>query len=211
LTEVKIHSLLDQFIPTPSVGYCLNLWKVRPFLFRVTRSRSTKAGDFFCASAHAVPRITVNNDLNPHLFLITYVHEVAHLRVFDSAERKADPHGSVWKQCFRELMMPLLTPDIFPEPLLGVLKEHMKNPKASSFADVALTRALRMHDHRASEMIAVSQLPEGSIFVLGARCFRKGKLRRTRYLCHEMKSKRQYLVPAEALVNSAQLSLGLFA
>ena len=189
----------------------MELWKGHPFHFKVTRTRATKAGDFFCASVDSTPRITVNHDLNPFLFLITYIHEVAHLRVFFEGNRRADPHGGEWKNCFRMLMQPVLTQGVFPEPLLSVLVEHLKNPKASSFTDVALTRALRNHDHQAYAMITVSELAEGSLFELSGKYFRKGKLKRTRFICQDVKSKRHYLVPAEALVGAAQLSLALSA
>jgi hypothetical protein len=85
--------------------------------------------------------------------------------------------------------------------------DHMENPKASSFADIALTKALRGFDADAKELIILSDLPEGSIFKLHDRYFQKGKLRRTRVLCKELNSKRQYLVPAEAEVSDVQLSL----
>lgn len=83
----------------------------------------------------------------------------------------------------------------------------MVNPKASSFADVTLTQRLRAYDANRKSMPLLSSLPEGSIFKLQGRYFKKGKLRRTRVLCLEMKSKRNYLVPAEAEVSDVQLAL----
>jgi SprT protein len=70
-----------------------------------------------------------------------------------------------------------------------------------------LTKALRSFDDKAHNDIVLSDLPEGSTFQLNGRYFKKGKLRRTRILCKEVNSKRQYLVPAEALVSNVQLSL----
>jgi SprT protein len=105
------------------------------------------------------------------------------------------------------LMSPLLTSDIFPDELLAILKSHMLNPKASSYSDTALTKALRSFDHGSHSHIILSELPEGSMFHLQGKYFTKGKVRRTRVLCKEAKSKRQYLVPADALVSNVQLSL----
>ncbi|MCU0356681.1 MAG: SprT-like domain-containing protein [Cyclobacteriaceae bacterium] len=209
MDQDKVLRLLQQHVPEGAVAYCLDLWKQQPFQFKITRSRQSKAGDFYCASAHATPRITVNHDLNPPLFLLTYIHEVAHLAVFRTFNRRIEPHGQQWKEAFKNLLNPVLNENNFPEPVFSVLIKHMQNPMASSFADSALTKAFRSLEQHAHQMISVHDLPEGSLFILRGRYFKKGKLRRTRFLCQEVKSRRQYLVPAEALVEQAQLSLGL--
>lgn len=210
MQEREVLTILHKHLPDAAVDYCHSLWKASPFHLKITNSRHSKAGDFYCSNKQEIPRITLNNDLNPYLFLLTYVHEVAHLYVFNQHNRNIAPHGREWKHTFQQLLQPLLQPAFFPEPALTLLIRHMQNPKASSFADAALTKALRSFDPKAVEDITVSDLPEGSLFVLRGKHFKKGKLRRTRFLCHEIKSKRQYLVPAEALVEKVQLSLGLF-
>jgi hypothetical protein len=83
----------------------------------------------------------------------------------------------------------------------------MVNPKASSFADSKLTEAFRLFDKNKNHAAVLADLPEGSTFLLQGRYFKKGKLRRTRVVCKELKSKRDYLVPADALVDNVQLSL----
>lgn len=163
-------------------------------------------GDFTCRSGQS-PQITVNIDLHPLLFLMTYVHEVAHLRVHRSWGYKAEAHGTEWKETFQRLMAPLLTDEIFPEPLLAGLRKHMTSPKASSFSDAELTQLFRAIDERERNAVLLSQIPEGSIFHLHGRWFKKGKLRRTRVLCREVKTKRQYLVPVDVPVSNTQLAL----
>lgn len=188
------------------MGYCLQLWREKPFTLKIKKSRLTKIGDF-TSKGHSQPQITLNSDLNPYAFLVTYIHEVAHLFVFLNFSRNVEPHGEHWKYAFRRLMSPMLKPEIFPEEILIPLMDHMENPKASSFADAVLTKALRSFDADAKEIIILSDLPEGSIFKLHDRYFQKGKLRRTRIICKELQSKRDYLVPAEAEVSDVQLSL----
>ena len=172
---------------------------------KITRARQTKVGDFTSRNTKAHPRITLNNDLNPYLFLMTYVHEVAHLRVYITHGARVDPHGIQWRTTFTDLMVPLLWEEIFPEQVLHELRRHMINPKASSYADTRLTEAFRRLDK--NPPVTLDQVPEGSIFKLQGRWFRKGKLRRTRVLCREMHSKRDYLVPVDAVVTDVQLSL----
>ena len=206
MTEEQVRSTLHQHIPERAVDYCFQLWKEKPFKLKLTRSRQTKIGDFTCKES-AQPRITLNHDLNRYTFLITYIHEVAHYRVFLEFGHRAEPHGTRWKNAFQKLLEPVLSAEIFPEEIFVLLHKHMINPKASSFADVALTKALRSFDENAHADIVLSDLPEGSTFRLNGRYFKKGKLKRTRVLCKEVNSRRQYLVPAEALVSDVQLSL----
>jgi SprT protein len=207
MTANLILSILQTHVPPLAIDYCLQLWKENPFELKITRSRNTKVGDFTSKGSRSHPRITLNNDLNPYLFLQTYVHEVAHLRVYLKLGNKVDPHGEEWKTVFTDLMIPIMWENVFPEEILHELRRHMINPKASSYADPKLIEVFRKFDKNASKFIILSQLPEGSIFQFQGRYFKKGKLRRTRIICIEMKSKRSYLVPADALVNNVQLSL----
>lgn len=201
LETLRIH------LPDKALVYCFSLWKEKPFHLKITKSRQTKIGDFTSRKDAQHPRITLNRDLNQYAFLITYIHEIAHLHVFLKYGNRVAPHGEHWKSAFQQLMEPVLTNEIFPDELFGILRTHMSDPKASSFADTELTNALRVFDEGASAHIVLSDLPEGSTFHLHGKYFTKGKLRRTRILCKETKSKRHYLVPADALVSNVQLSL----
>jgi len=205
MTSDRVLHLLQSHVPAPALGYCIDLWKTSPFELKITRARHTKVGDFTSRNTKSHPRITLNNDLNPYLFLMTYVHEVAHLRVYLSYGARVDPHGVQWRTTFTDLMLPLLWEDVFPEEILHELRRHMINPKASSFADTHLTEVFRRFDK--NPQVTLDQVPEGSIFKLQGRWFRKGKLRRTRVLCRELQSKRDYLVPGDAIVTDIQLSL----
>ena len=207
MTPEKIYSILHEHVPPTALQYCCQLWNQTPFQLKITRTRQTKVGDFTSRKNITHPRITVNHELNPFLFLITYIHEVAHLRVHLEYGNRVDPHGEEWKRSFQHLLQPVLTYDVFPEDILIGLQRHMINPKASSFADTDLTRILRKYDKDAHQYATLSDIPEGSIFRFQGRFFRKGKIRRTRVLCHEVKTKRHYLVPADVLVSGVQLSL----
>jgi hypothetical protein len=202
----RIESILEQHVPPGAVQYCKKLWEETPFALKLRNSRISKIGDFTCRSGKT-PQITVNRDLHPFVFLMTFVHEVAHLRVHNVFGFKAEAHGEQWKLSFQALMAPLLIPEIYPEPLLNGLKRHMASPRASSFSDSELTGLFRSQDDREKSAVLLSQLPEGSIFHLNGRWFKKGKLRRTRVLCREVKTRRQYLVPTDMAVSNAQLAL----
>lgn len=202
----KIINILNTHVPAPAVPYCLQLWQSDPFKFKLRKARQTKIGDFSCKHGQA-PQITVNNDLHPYLFLITYVHEVAHLHVHKQYGHRVEAHGEEWKNTFRELMVPVMTPEIFSENVLRGLKRHMVNPKASTYSDTDFTELLRSVDEKWSRATLLSEIPEGSLFGLHGKWFRKGALQRTRVLCLELKTKRKFLVPADMPVENAQLSL----
>lgn len=206
MIQNKVLSALQQHIPESAVEYCFNLWLKRKFVFKLRKARITKVGDFTFRSGQT-PRITVNADLHPYSFLITYIHEVAHLEAHMTYGHRVEAHGEQWKSTFQELMIPVLNTGIFPDDLLRVLTRHMANPKASSFSDSELTAALRKFDHNQAAVILLSQIPEGSIFGLHGRWFKKGKQKRTRVMCREVNTKRDYLVPIDAPVSGAQLSL----
>jgi SprT protein len=207
MNEEKVYLTLQQHVPQQALEYCHSLWKIHPFELKITRTRNTKVGDFTSRRDVKYQRITLNHDLNPFLFLTTYIHEVAHLYVFLKFGNKVDPHGEEWKNAFKQLMAPMLHKSIFPIEILHLLQSHMASPKASSFADSDLTKAFRLFDKNADQFMCLSDIPEGSIFQFQSRYFKKGKLKRTRILCRELNSKRNYLIPAEVLVSNVQLSM----
>ncbi|MGC1244064.1 MAG: SprT-like domain-containing protein, partial [Chryseosolibacter sp.] len=168
----KIYSILQTHVPEPALRYCFTLWHETPFQLKITRTRQTKVGDFTSKRSIAHPRITLNHELNPFLFVITYVHEVAHLRVHLQYGNRVDPHGEEWKKRFQLLMQPVMNQDVFAADVYHELHRHMANPKASSFGDTALTKVLRRYDKDAAQYATLSDIPEGSIFRFQGRFFK---------------------------------------
>ena len=162
----------------------------------------TKLGDFAHRPGRE-PRITVNAESPPYLFLITYIHEVAHLRVHLQYGWNTAPHGQEWKSSFRELCSPLFQLGVFPAGLSEALQLHLRNPTASSLTDFGLTRALRQYDPRAMNALLLSDLPLGSRFQIRGRWFQKGEPKRKRVLCRDLANRRNYLIPADVLVEDS--------
>lgn len=206
MNSTTISRILTDHVPEASHAYCFQLWKLFQFEFKLRKSRVTKVGDFTCYPGK-VALITVNHDIDPYLFLITYIHEVAHLEVHLKHGNRIVSHGHEWKNTFKKLMEPIMNEEVFPSLLLNGLKKHLKNPKASTFSDSHFTKLLRTFDSRQQNVVLLSQLPEGSVFGFQGKWFKKGKLRRTRVECRELKSRHNYLVPADVPITMAQLSL----
>lgn len=149
--------------------------------------------------------ITVNADLNPHAFLITYVHEVAHAHVHQAYQRRGKPHGRAWQTAFQRLMQPLLTEAVFPAAILEPLRNYMTKPAATTSANPALMLALRQTDAPAPNLlpdgrVLLRDVPEGLAFQFAKKTYVRGTLRRTRVVCKEVASGKSYAILAHALV-----------
>ena len=114
MQESRLHVILQNHLPAAALPYCVNLWQNAPFDLRLRKERVSKVGDFTYRPGKS-PRITINQGSHPFLFLITYIHEVAHLMVHLEHGWKVKSHGQVWKQKFQQLMEPLLTDVFFPQ------------------------------------------------------------------------------------------------
>ena len=201
-SKQKLYKILLQHVPENAVHYCLDLWTALPFHFKVTKARNSKLGDYRYDRKNKSHSISVNFNLNKYSFLITYIHEVAHLMNTERYGRRAAPHGKEWKACFKELMDPVLTDLIFPHNVLIALTNHLKNPKASTYADGNLVLSLRNYDASNHGLTALSELEEGDIFEFNKRMYKKMNIRRTRVLCQESESSKRYLISKMALVKN---------
>lgn len=201
--KVEIYEVLRKQVPPNAVQYCWHLWHEDPFHFILTKSRSSKLGDFRYRMDRKVQQITINNDLNTYQFLITYIHEIAHYRAFKTYGLKIKPHGWEWKKAFQKLMSPVLSDLVFPKDILLPLKRYMANPKASTGADLFLVREVRKYDHQETgkKIIYLSEVKTGSDFLLKGRQFKKETTRRTRILCLELDTGKKYLISGNAQVD----------
>lgn len=198
---------LEDYVPQLAYAYCDHLHKTHKFDFFLSRPRNTRLGDFTIKPGF-VPRITVNRNLNPYNFLITYLHEVAHHIVYTQTKnrlrKRVAPHGIEWKTAFANLLAPVMNEQIFPLDILEPLVKYAQNPKASTSADHILYSAIKRYDDNAvsANKVALMHLMEGSNFVFHNRQFVRGSLRRTRVLCTDKVSQRRYTIPAHALVEA---------
>jgi hypothetical protein len=194
--------MLDQlasFLPENAVPVVHNMLQNESYHLVVTKPRTTKFGDFKPPRGNEIPRLSVNGNLNRYAFLVTLVHEIAHLKVWNRFKNKVKPHGPEWKQCYAMLLQECLDANLFNEHLEPVIARHMKKPGYASGTDHTLTLALRKYD-KGNRALTLDQLPMGAAFRIGKKTFVKGKLMRKRFLCEERETKRQYRVHALAEV-----------
>ena len=190
---------VEPYLPSGAKQQISQLLKQDGLLVKIKKERKTRHGDY-----RKLPdgkhQITVNSNLNPYRFLVTLVHEIAHLEAYKNYGRHIKPHGKEWKATFQRLMLPFLNPSIFPQELLPLLARHFKNPKASSDTDTQLALALKHYDEPNGKHY-VFELPEGSTFQLyNGKVFKKGHQRVKRIECVELKTGRLYLFNPNAEV-----------
>ena len=188
-----------KYIPSKSRLYCLQLSFKYDFAFKLKNDRSSKLGDFKRDFKRQQFVISVNRGLNPYQFLITFIHELAHLKVAINYPRFVKAHGKEWKESFKELLAPVLEEDIFPQPLLDVLKIHMNNPKAAAGSDPKLWQALRAYNISNTKN-TLNDLLDGTRFTFKTKHFTRVNKKRTRILCKEDKTGKFYLIQGIAEV-----------
>ena len=189
----KNSEILRKYLPEGAVPL-LAEWIVKyDFKLKITRERSTRLGDYTSPQNGTNHTITINHNLNRFAFLITLVHEVAHLVTYNDHRNRVNPHGAEWKQNFRVLMQPFLTTDIFPLEVFAALRKYLANPAAASCTDLQLLRTLKLHDED-NGSIFLEHLPHNAVFLYnGSRIFQKGERIRKRYKCKEISTGAIYL------------------
>ena len=205
MSKTKVDfSALEPYLPAGSLEPVLVYIQQHKIQLTITRSRSSVLGDYRHAHEGKGHRISVNGDLNKYSFLITLLHEIAHLITFEKHRRHAQPHGVEWKTNFGEILGLFISKNIFPDDVKNALISSIKNPAASSCSDVKLLRVLKKYDHRNEDIFFVEQLPVGQLFqIKGNRIFEKGEKIRKRFKCKEIATGKWYLFSPVSEVKKA--------
>lgn len=192
-------------MPEHAIDPVFELIKAYHVHLKIVNERVTRHGDYR-KNTDGSHQITVNANLNQYRFLITLIHEIAHLVAFQKFGYQIKPHGTEWKQTFRLLMLPFLNTFIFPDALLRLVAQHFKNPSASSDTDAVLSMALKQYDVSETTKTFVNDLPIGSLFrIYNGKIFKKGPLRIKRFECVEVKTGKLYVFKPNAEVELLKL------
>lgn len=192
--KLLIANQIKKFVPEGFETIVANLIISYPVQFKIVNPRATKLGDYRPSRNGLPHQITVNGDLNPYSFLITTIHEFAHLVNYIENGRKVTPHGEEWKNHFRKLLLPIIDTKLLPKDVEISLVNSLVKMKASSCSDIQLSRTLKKYDSANSDHVLLESLSHSSYFTLKEKKFIKGELRRQRFICTDLLTKKQYLI-----------------
>ncbi len=195
-------SALTAYIPDSSfedVVHYINLYKVH---LTVTKKRKSVLGDYRHNILNKNHRISVNGNLNKYEFLITLLHELAHLLTFEQFGNRVDAHGKEWKMHYKNLLMHFIQKNIFPKDVTKELEKTLHNPSATANGETSLLSVLRNYNLVKKEnILTIEEIAEGVLFETEkGKVFKKGVKRRKRYECVEINSGRLYSFSAIAEV-----------
>jgi len=196
---------LARYIPEHAVNPVFELIVANQVHLKIVNERQTRHGDYRRA-LNGKHEITVNASLNRYKFLITLIHEIAHLVAFEKFGINIKPHGEEWKITFQRLMVPFIRPEIFPQHLLPLLARHFRNPSASSDTDTTLSLALKQFD-QPTDKNYIFEIPYGSVFrISNGKIFKKIAVRTKRFECLEISTGKTYLFNPNAEVELLKMN-----
>jgi SprT protein len=185
---------LNSFLPEGSfeeVARYLHQYKVH---LTITRERQTILGNYRNKVVDKNHRISINGNLNKYSFLITLLHELAHLLAHEKYGHRIQAHGKQWKEEYGKILSEFIPKKIFPADIERSLLISLKDPAATSCAEPHLTRVLKNYDVKKEGYFFVEELPAGSLFkVNNGTVFKKGERIRKRFRCVEVATKKVYL------------------
>ena len=179
---------LRQFLPDGSFDPVVQLIHQYKVHLTVTKDRKSVLGDYLHPFLGANHKISVNGNLNKYEFLITLLHELAHLLCYESYKNRVEAHGQEWKAIYGNLLAQFIQMDIFPSDIKKCLLKTIKNPAATANGETQLLLVLRKYNPIQKEGIQlVAQIAEGALFeAMKGKIFRRGKKRRIRIECVEL-------------------------
>ena len=183
MDSVEKEHVLSQYMPVeaaPVIARWIDYFQCE---FKISKNRTTKLGDYRHPYNGTGHKISVNNNLNAYAFLVTTVHEFAHLLTWNDHRNKVKPHGEEWKRNFKRMMVPFIEKNIFPDDVHKAIINYLDNPTAASCTDLKLSRTLKKYDNVIG-LLRLEELPVNTLFTIkDGRRFKKGERFRKRYRC----------------------------
>ncbi|HMU48018.1 MAG TPA: SprT-like domain-containing protein [Chitinophagaceae bacterium] len=191
--EVQVN-YLENFLPPGTIEHVTSFLHQFHVHLTITRERKSILGDYRHSTNEKNHRISVNGNLNKFSFLITLLHELAHLLTYEKFGNGVQSHGTEWKKIFSHLLKQFIDHNLFPDDIRMALQQSLQNPAASSCAEEGLLRVLRKYDVMKENHHPVEELETGTLFrTKDGRVFKKGEKLRKRFKCLEVKTGREYL------------------
>lgn len=191
-TEQSIE-ILNKYFPENISPLIFRIITENDFYFKVSKKRNSKFGDFK-APIEGRSKITVNYDLDKDHFLVTFLHEYAHFKVWKKAKNLQNPHGNVWKLEFYNLLIEFHNHNGFSSEIGEKLIKtfNLRNNKIT-FSKNKLSEILSKNT--TSDVQFLKDLSSKDKFNdINGNTFEIIEKRRTRFLCRNIKTKKLFLI-----------------
>ena len=190
---LSVERVLVKYLPSKAVTDVFRLLDDGDIFVKIVPPRKTIHGSYRLPSARRKHFITINNNLNPYMFLITLLHEIAHAHAY--VNHKAKGHQKEWKTCFGQLLNQFMELDVFPDDIQLALKQHIRKIKYSDAVDINLTKILRKYDNNTNidqNTIFLQEIPKNTVFLHNRITFRKETPLRKYILCKNLINNKMY-------------------
>ncbi len=197
VSEHPMHALAG-FLPEGSFEKVVQYVHHYRVHLTITKKRKSVLGDYRHAGGAGNHRISINGNLNKYEFLITLLHELAHLLTYEQYKNRAEAHGREWKASYSQLLTDFVREKLFPSDIEEALGKSIRNPSATANGETDLLLVLRKYDAPSkADHHPVAEIPEGALFQTeNGKVFRKGALRRKRFECVDIQSGAKYTFSA---------------
>jgi hypothetical protein len=204
--QEKSVAFLEHFLPQGAFELVEPYFKSHTIHLTLTHERKSVLGDYRHPVREAPHhRLSVNANLNPYSFLITLLHELAHMLTFIHFEHRAQPHGKEWKTQFRHMLIPFMGKRFFPPDVEKALFSYLHNPAASTCTDAQLYKALYRYDEHKPGFKLVDDLGQNQYFQTeDGEVYQKLEKLRTRTKCKNLGSGKVYLFQGIAEVKAVR-------
>lgn len=172
-----------------------NQTKDLKFHLKITKPRDTKFGDYFPPVKNNRQRITINGNLDKYSFLITLLHELAHLYAQENYGQNHKPHGEEWKNTFSGLLSLAIKNELFPTKIAELIfKLYIKK---RSFSHTSRVKILNLiyKELEIAIPIRLESIPiNGKVLLPNGMKIIKINQLRTRCLCRDLEDNKLYYV-----------------
>ncbi len=126
----ELKEILVKYIPQNALNQVVDLISANNVQLNITRNRKTKLGDYRPPqNGYLFHRISINYNLNEFEFLVTLIHEFAHLFVWNKHKNKVEPHGKEFKTTYYSLLNQFVEQNVFPEEIKTAIQKLEISPE----------------------------------------------------------------------------------
>jgi SprT protein len=192
--SLKYSKSLLPYVPNKSASDWLSTYIVNNnLLFKISKDRKSKLGDFRVDFNKKIS-ISINGTLNKDLFFFTCLHEIAHHVVYLKHQGKVAPHGKEWKATFGKIILEHINK--FDKEHLITLSEFALKPRGTHVRNFLSSKA-----EICNKPVLFDQ-SVGFEFKFRGDLFKKIQNKRTRVLCENIATNRQYLISGNIIVET---------